>query len=292
MKKNVCILLFAILLVQVLIAQTPKSKIQIVLLGTFHFNQSLDSNSRLHSHLFTPKRQAEIQDIVNSLASFKPTKIFVEQEPDRQAFWDSIYADLKNDKEPVTTKVKANEVTQLGLKTAKVLQLKNVFCVDFQPENYGEKDYLPKNTSDSLMQAMWQYISSYPDSIQNHTDLFNLPYPTKRLKQDSLLQTKTLAQYLLTQNTPEYFAYSDYTNFTWFYSIGKANEYVGVDWLTNFWYGRNLRVYTNILRHINPKEDNKLLLIYGSSHISFLKHLFEMNPLFEVIELDKVLGIR
>lgn len=29
MKKNVCILLFAILLVQVLIAQTPKSKIQI-----------------------------------------------------------------------------------------------------------------------------------------------------------------------------------------------------------------------------------------------------------------------
>lgn len=86
MKKNVFTLLFAILLVQVLIAQTPKSKIQIVLLGTFHFNQSLDSNSRLHSHLFTLKRQAEIQDIVNSLASFKPTKIFVEQEPDRQAF--------------------------------------------------------------------------------------------------------------------------------------------------------------------------------------------------------------
>lgn len=288
--RNICTLLISILLTQTLFAQAPKKKIQIVLLGTFHFNQSLDSNSRLHSNLFTPKRQAEVNDIVNSLAKYQPTKIFVEQEPDRQPFWDSVYTDLRNGKEPLTTKVRANEITQLGLKTAKALQLKNVLCVDFQPENFGEKDYQPKNTSDSLMQAMWQYISSYPDSIQNHTDLFKLPYPTKRLKQDSLLQTKTLAEYLLTLNTPEYFAYSDYTNFTWFYSIGKANEYVGVDWLTDFWYGRNLRIYTNVLRHINPKEDNTLLLIYGSSHIAFLKHLFEMNPLFEVIELDKVIG--
>lgn len=288
--KTLLTLLTPILFMQVTVAQTPKKKIQIVLLGSFHFNQSLDSNSRLHSHLFTPKRQSEVSDIVNRLVDFKPTKIFVEQEPDRQQFWDSIYADFKMGKEPTTNKLKANEITQLGLKTAKALQLKNVLCVDFQPENFGEKDYQPRNTSDSLMRAMWQYINNYPDSIQNHTDLFNLPYPNKRLKQDSLLQTKTLAEYLLTLNTPEYFAYSDYTNFTWFYSIGKANEYVGVDWLTDFWYGRNLRIYTNVLRHINPKEDNKLLLIYGSSHIAFLKHLFEMNPLFEVVELDKVIG--
>jgi hypothetical protein len=288
--KHLFTVLAAILFTQVVIAQTPKKRIQIVLLGTFHFNQSLDSNSQLHSNLFTPKRQAEVTDIIDRLVGFKPTKILVEQEPDRQPFWDSIYADFKMGKEPATNRLKANEITQLGLKTAKALQLKNVLCVDFQPENFGEKNYQPKNTSDSLMQAMWQYVNNYPDSIQNHTDLFNLRYPNKRLKQDSLLQKLSLAQYLLTLNTPEYFAYSDYSNFTWFYSIGKTNEYVGVDWLTDFWYGRNLRIYTNVLRHINPKEDNKLLLIYGSSHIAFLKHLFEMNPLFEVVELDKVIG--
>ena len=68
MKK----LIILLLITNITFAQNPPKRIKIILLGSFHMNQSLDSNSRLHSNLFTPKRQNEVNELVAKLVKQKP----------------------------------------------------------------------------------------------------------------------------------------------------------------------------------------------------------------------------
>jgi hypothetical protein len=69
--------------------------------------------------------------------------------------------------------------------------------------------------------------------------------------------------------------------------VGKDQEYVGTDLVAD-WYNTNLHIYTNILRLIQP-TDKAILVIFGQGHIPILKHLFESNPDFEVVEIKDVL---
>ncbi len=283
-------ILFLSLALSIHVFGQPKpKKIQIVLLGTFHFNQSLDSSSRLHSNLFSSKRQKEVANIVQKLGAFDPNKIFIEQEPSRQPFWDSIYDDFKKGIPPSTIKLKANEITQLGLSTAKKLGLEKLICVDFQPENYAEADFNTPYKTEKTIKSLWDEIAAYSDSIRTNAIFFDKRYPIKRPNGDSLLQKSSLRDYLLYINSPESYTYYNWSDWNWFYSLGKKYEYIGSDWLANFWYGRNMRIYSNILRQTNFEKDKKYLVIYGSAHISFLKYLFETNPFFEVVSLESVL---
>ncbi|GGD81339.1 hypothetical protein GCM10011514_51780 [Emticicia aquatilis] len=290
MKK--LLLLFLILLPTFsLSAQTkptPK-KIQIVLLGTFHLNQSLDSNSRLHSDLFSKKRQKEVDEIVNSLANFNPDKIYVENTPDRQPYWDSLYFNYQKGIEPSNRKVNANEIVQFGFKTAKKLNLKGVKCVDFQPADYDSPNFKTEYALEKTIKNLFDQMGAYNDSVRTNDEFLSKGYPFKRPKQDSLLQKTTLAEYILAQNTPESAAYFTYSDWSWYYGLGRKDEYVGVDVIANFHYSRNARIFANILRDVEYKKDNRYVLIYGSSHIPFLKHLFETYPYFEVIALENVL---
>lgn len=286
MKK--VLLSFSLLLSAFICFAQPK-KIKIILLGSFHFNQTLDSNSKLHSNLFSEQRQKEVDEITTKLAAQHIDKIFIERTPNEQPFWDSLYNNYCNGKLPNTTRLKANEIVQLGFNTAKKLKLPAVQCVDFQPEDYRDSSFKTNYPTEKLAKALWDSYETMSDSIRNNTVFFDKPYPYKRLKQDSLLQKSTLANYLISVNDPSNFAFYTYTDWNWFYSLGTKEEYAGVDFVANFWYGRNLRIYTNILRSVDYKKDNTYLLIYGSSHIPFIKHLFETNPYFEIVEVKDVL---
>lgn len=66
MKKYLLIL--ALLVSCVSFGQDNPKRIKVILLGTFHFNQSLESSSKLHSDLFSQKRQEEVASLVAKLA--------------------------------------------------------------------------------------------------------------------------------------------------------------------------------------------------------------------------------
>ena len=137
MKKLSIIILLALICTNNYGQTANPKKIKIILLGTFHFNQSLDSASKIHSNLFTPKRQKEVSDLVDKLVKQKPDKIFLEFTLKKQPFYDSIYNDYLNGKEPEKLKVKANEIFQLGMKIAKKLNHKKVIGMNYQPEEIG-----------------------------------------------------------------------------------------------------------------------------------------------------------
>jgi hypothetical protein len=270
------------------IGQTTTKKIKIILLGTFHFNQSLDSNSKLHSNLFSAKRQSEVNDLVDKLSKQKPDKIFLEFTPKDQKYYDSIYVEYLNGKEPERLKTKANEIFQLGMKTAKKVGLKKVIGINYQPQELAEKDYKPLNTADKALQDLYMAIGGFEDSTRTNEKFYDLPYPFKRPKQDSLLQKSTLTDFILYMNSSERQQYEEYNNWNFFYSIGQDNMNA-TDYVGTFWYGANVRNYNNVLRQVDLEKDHTYLVIYGNSHIAFLKYMFKMNPYFEVIDLDKIL---
>ena len=268
--------------------QTNPQKIKIIFLGTFHFNQSLDSTSKLHSDLFSAKRQKEVAILVDKLAKQKPDKIFLEFTENDQKYYDSIYNDYLNGKEPERLKTKANEIFQLGMKTAQKVGLKNVIGINYQPQELAEKDYKPLNVADKALQDLYMAIGNFEDSTRSNAKFYDQPYPFRQPKQDSLLQKTTLTDFILQLNTTKRQQYEEYSNWNYLYSIGTDNMNA-TDYVGTFWYGTNVRNYNNVLRQVDIEKDKCYLVIYGSSHISFLKYLFEMNPYFEVLDLTKIL---
>jgi hypothetical protein len=264
-------------------------KIKILLLGTFHFHESLDSSSRLHSNLFTEQRQKEVGEIVDDLVAFGPDKIFIERKTSAQAYTDSIYMEYKKGNEPKDAKINANEIVQLGFKTAKRRDLPAPICVDFRPEGYSDSSYQPKYELEKNIVGVWRQFDNREGSTRTNEKFLDKGYPVKRAKLDSLLQKSTLSDFLLHLNNPKSYIRDTYTNWNWFYSIGDKDDHTGMDWLANFWFGRNAKIYGNVLRQVDYDKDQKYLLIVGASHLSILKYLFEENPYFEVVEVNSIL---
>jgi len=288
MKKISLYTLFTILACSVFAQNNPK-RIKIILLGTFHFNQSLDSTSRLHSNLFSEKRQKEIEDIVAKLVSQKPDKIFLEFTPNDQHYYDSVYLDYRNGKEPLRLKTKANEIFQLGMKTAKQLGHSRVIGINYQPEELEDSTYKAKNEVDKAIQRLYHELGSFNDTTRTNAAFYDLPYPYKMLKQDSLLQKSSLKEFLIQLNSDKTLQKAEYSEWNYFLSMGTGADMSSTNYVGTFWYGTNLQNFNNVLRQVDYKKDTCYLLIYGSNHILFLKYLFQLNPYFEVVDLNEVL---
>src|SRR6186997_248232 len=61
-------------------ATCAQNEVQVMLLGTYHFaNPGQDVIKQDIDDVLQPKRQAELEDLVSRLASWKPDRIAVEQ---------------------------------------------------------------------------------------------------------------------------------------------------------------------------------------------------------------------
>jgi len=268
--------------------QTPVKKIRVILVGTFHFNQSLDSSSRLHSNLFSAQRQKEVDALVASFVKQRPDKIFLEFTEKKQPFYDSVYARYLTGIEPETVSVKANEIFQLGMKTAKLLGHKKVIGMNYQPQELAASDYVPRNRADSAIRDLYMALTTFEDSTRTNARFFDLRFPQRMPNIDSLLQRTTLTQFLSHLNSPQKLMRDEYVNWNYLYSMGTGSDMTMTDYVGTFWYGTNLRNFVNVLRQADYQKDNCYLVIYGSSHIPILSYFFRMHPYFEVVEFDQV----
>ena len=222
------------------------------------------------------------------MVKFHPDKIFLEFSAKQQPTWDSIYNDYLQGKEPAVTKTKANEIFQLGMRTAKVLGHQKVYGMNYQPMEFKDPSYKPINKVDSIIQTLYLALDEYTDTSRSNKFFYNQPFPYRLPNQDSLLQKVSILEFIRSLNSPEKQRRDDYSNWNYAYSIGKDGNMTMTDYVGTFWYGTNLRNYNNVLRAVDYKSDKAYVIIYGASHIAFLKHLFSMNPFFEVIEMDNV----
>lgn len=248
-------------------------KPELMILGTFHFRDAGKDGykPRFSFDVLSDQRQKEVEDLVNTLAFYKPTKIAVEWKKDEnQPFLDSVYQEYLQGRYTLGQ----NEVYQVLFRLGKKLGHTKLYCVDAPARWY---EGIP---DDSSFAAQF-HQARYDDST------FNQKYFSLYQRQDSLKTQQTLKDHLRTIN-------SDAADFLFHghYLIGSfkyaaAGQYPGADNLTA-WYNRNLRIFANLLQ-LAERPDDKIFLMIGHGHLPVLRQAAKSTPEIKFTDVSEYL---
>lgn len=268
MKLN-SLIIISFFFANAVFGQTSNEKVKVILLGTFHYGATSDRGKTDFPDLFSEKRQKELDSIAKKLAEFEVNKFFLERPVKDQSKQDSLFAQYRNKKITDTVTLR-EEGIQIAFRTALLNNAKLIASDSRQELPYDALEkYEKKHQNDTL--------NSYP--------FFDIKYPFTS-KQKELCEL-TLAQYYIQLNS-QYNRQAhmfDYIHYALGY--GKDNDYVGEEFSLS-WYDRNLKIFTNIIRNIDMENDKVIVVLYGSSHTSLIRHFFEDHTYFEIIELNQV----
>jgi len=256
------------------IAQT-----KVLTLGAFHFtfpNRDVVKTAKEDQiNVLDAKYQKEIELIVDKLVKFKPTKIVIERQPEKQQTYDSLYISYLNGKH----KLSGSEAQQIGFRLAKRLGLKQLYCTDAWGTDYEDVKKAVYGNDTIAKGKFMDFFYNNPDTILNS-------YRGKK----SLFKTEGILAELKRLNSAEFVkkGLGDYLIGIFKYET-KENDQFGPDFVTSWWFNRNLRIFRNIQR-INAKPEDKILVIYGAGHMNLLNIFFEASPEYKLLHINDYLN--
>jgi hypothetical protein len=259
-----------------LLAATPllahaDDKPKLLFLGSTHLaNHDKDLANTHVEDVLVPKRQAEIEQLVDQLAAFKPTHIALELPYAKQAELDARYAAYLAG----NYTLKADETDQIGMRLAKKLGLKRVDAVDWNGSPPGdEAAYDAKAWADAHGKAtLYQaYVDRWKAFAARDTDY---------------LKGHTVVQWYLRFNDPARMK-EDGANYFDMAYFGDDAGNPGASWVGH-WYARNLRIFTHI-RDLATKPTDRILVVYGAGHGAFLRKDAVESGVFELVEPQQYL---
>ncbi|UTR05993.1 DUF5694 domain-containing protein [Alkalihalobacillus sp. LMS6] len=235
----------------------------ILLVGVDHFDKSnLDDVLKGNEFdVLEVGRQHEIKQFVNQLASFSPTKICVEIVKDKQEQLTRNYQDYLSGEQ----ELRKGEIDQIGFRLAKQMNLSTIEAVDWQGEIHADPFHYGTTYQVDQFQEILDGFKRSEDELGAY--LSNLPIGDYLHKLNELQRLKAM--------------HRGHLRLT---SIGSDEDPVGIEWLTHYWMYRNLRIYQHLLDV--AREDERLLVLYGASHIYPLKQLFVDGDLVNVQMLE------
>jgi hypothetical protein len=232
----------------------------VLIIGTYHFdNPGQDLVNPQVPDVLTPAKQAEIAEVMDALARFRPTKIAVEAQPGGAARLDSLYRGVLAGTHPLGR----NEIEQLGFRLAHRLKHGRVYPIDEPGEFPIDPVFAYAERHDAA--ALHRIRGALSRVAAEH---------------DSLQRQATVRQILRFENAPARLAWSHgfYLDLA---RIGSADSLVGADLLAA-WYERNVRIFVNLLRLGEPGD--RILVFFGAGHAPTLRELVKSAPGFRLID--------
>ena len=250
-----------------------KYKPDVMILGVFHFGDSNDSyQSSEKLDVLSPKSQQEIDSVLYKISLFKPTKILIETD----RIINSRYKEYFEGRFDIS--FKPNEIYQLAFKLGKLLHHDKIFCSDASAEWFGTKDIDWDNFDEEA------YLKS--KSQYNKTERYDF---TDFYKETDTLKFKmSIGEYLSYLNHHETSLKYHQTWLTNIVLCGAGDNYYGADSVGK-WYRRNLRIFSNLYDYANFDEEERILLIYGASHVWTLSQFISDSPDFNYINVNDYL---
>ncbi len=243
--------------------------IPLLMLGSYHMsNPGLDMFNLQADDVQAPKRQEEIQAVVDRLALWKPTKVAVES-PLGDSLTQARYQAYLNGK----LKLRNSEEEQIGFRLAKQLGHDKIYPIDVK---LGLND----TELQKLVQANPQKFGPYLSNLQTVGK-------TAISLMGKWLQEGTIGSMLYKMNDPALNEVGHAVYFQSFVPVVEGDNYGGAD-MVNDWYQRNLRIFSN-LHQISDRADDRIFIVYGAGHIPLFQQFADDSPYFRTDDIQDYL---
>ncbi|HEV2913735.1 MAG TPA: DUF5694 domain-containing protein [Pyrinomonadaceae bacterium] len=246
-----------------IVDRDAKTKPTLVVLGTYHMGTPGNNvvNGKVDD-VTTPERQEQMVKLVEKLKNFKPTKIAVECDFEKDAKTQEIYSKYLLG----SYQLSKNETNQIGFRLAKELGHKKVYCVDsggfWDDTSMNYEKYASKDAElDSYLKGVYLNLKKRIDA--EHEKMFTL----------------SVIDQLVLMNQPERIE-KDHQYYFDIARIGRGKEYVGANYFA-WWYGRNMQILTNIIR-VTDSMNDRILVIYGAGHLKLLTQFAKESGFYNV----------
>ncbi|WP_026231991.1 DUF5694 domain-containing protein [Neolewinella persica] len=237
-------------------AQRP----QVSVLGLLHLhNPGRDAVNADVGDIRSPQRQAELREVVDLVGRFKPTKIAFEFAKGDTLWSDYYYqAWLENRLEevidPEDEYLLTSEIVQLAYPLARAAGLDHLDPIDAftsfpldsalaHAETHGQTDEVA---------AFQKYLGGMQVALDS---LVQLTVP-------DLLRAVNSRFFGASMNQAFYLRH--------LVDLGQRDDYPGT-YVVEEWYARNLRIFTNLHRIMEPED--RILVLFGAGHKEILDDL-------------------
>ena len=220
--------------------------------------------------VLTPRRQAELQQLIDQIARFKPTKITVAADTRREAEHQLEYdAYLKDD-----FQLQRHEIHQIGFQLAKQIGHPKLYCVGYSWSK--ESLRLPESQID------WRFMDYRTFAKAHDQEHFLRPPPITegKIVKDREGTTwiepekyEPLIDMYIRINKPKS-RLADHQAYLKSGRIGLGDEYPGANWVVHSWYAMNFKIFVNLTR-ITESADDRILLIIGAGHVFLVQQFLE-----------------
>ena len=236
---------------------------EVLVLGTYHMaNPGHDIFNMQADDVLSPKRQEEIAELAAVLRKFKPTKIAVEADYGNEAV-PKRYAEYLAGARPLSR----NEVEQIGFRLAKEQGHTAIYPVDADGDFPWQRVINHAKATgqsarlEALIGEIGEMVKATNEYLKTHTVLQTLLYVNSDAK--------------VAQDVGFYYLEARY---------GEPGDYAGPDLLAE-WYRRNIRIFNHVTR-LAATPDDRILVIFGSGHLGWLRQAFAADPTLRLRKLE------
>lgn len=229
---------------------------EIMLLGTFHLSENTDS-VQLGEEERSKFGDEQFESLIEELAKFEPEQIFVEYPIKLQEQLDKEYLNYQ----ATNTPVENNEIYQIGFRLAKRLQHDKVFAVDWN-EDLPNVPYFDTTTNEQskieiqgITERAAKQIEMYAQKIKSSTIIDTFKFINSQ--EQTKIGHQTYVELMLLEDE------------------------ITFNWVSNYWYYRNLKIVKNI-NAAKLDGKNKALVLYGAGHNYLLHNFLGEMPGYQV----------
>lgn len=252
-------------------AQRPaetRPRAEVLVLGTYHFgNPNQDYvKTNVDDHL-SERRQKQIAEVLELLSKFKPTKIALEAVEGAGPLHANYAAYLKGE-----YALRADERDQLGFRLARQFGHARVYAVDHKLDMDLEAVIkAAQQGGDRAFLGLFQTVMAELQEFEKRK------------------ATMTVREILAELNDPQEVERGR-DRYLQIARVKDGERFVGADVLAG-WYQRNFRIFGNLTRVVESPQD-RVLVIFGSSHSPILRELVRSSPDLRLVEASEFLAKR
>lgn len=244
----------------------------VLLLGTFDLAHALKANSGA---------AAELNEVVERLLAFRPTKVAVALPVGEQAELDRRYSEFMKG----AIKPQPTALDRIAMTVAAESKQTRLWAIGVSANSDAATNR--SHEARGLADATGQSALLESEIVERYDRWF--------ARQKKLQLTESIRNNLVWMNSPRHLLNLHGRELVGEFDIGDAaisteeGNYAGADAVTD-WYNMHLRIFANLQR-IAARDGERILVVLDLRHVPLLRHAVDASPRFSLAEVDEILGV-